>query len=287
MSMEPTTRICKTCGVEKELSAAFFTRLKKKNGPDYYYPNCKECRDPIVQKADQKKYEKNKEKVKSRSRKYYKDNKVVVSARNKQYRVDNTEKLAASSKQYYDNNKEIISEKDAAYYQENKEHITARVKNYRINNKEKINKAQRERYNNDITYRLRDSISKQINRYLKKGGSSKNGESCEKYLPYTVQELEDHLEFLFSEPSNLTPDGIVWMNWENQGVYKPKEWNDKDSSTWKWQLDHIIPHSTFKYMSLEDPIFKAAWDLTNIRPLSAKKNFLDGVNRTRHPKENK
>jgi hypothetical protein len=72
------------------------------------------------------------------------------------------------------------------------------------------------------------------------------------------------------------------MNWNNYGKYDSNSWDDDDSSTWTWQLDHIIPHSTFKYSSMEDEDFKKCWSLDNLRPLSSKQNLIDGINRTRH-----
>ena len=65
------------------------------------------------------------------------------------------------------------------------------------------------------------------------------------------------------------------MNWDNQGYYKLSEWNDNDSSTWKWQLDHIIPQSKLPYTSMEDENFKICWDLENLRPYSAKQNLIE------------
>lgn len=46
--------------------------------------------------------------------------------------------------------------------------------------------------------------------------------------------------------------------------------------------EHIIPHSTFQYLSMEDESFKKCWALENLRPLSAKINNFDGANRIRH-----
>ena len=65
----------------------------------------------------------------------------------------------------------------------------------------------------------------------------KNNKSILKYLPYSMQELKQHLERLF-EP---------WMSWKNHGRYNAETWDDNNSLTWTWQLDHIIPHSKFIY----------------------------------------
>lgn len=91
-------------------------------------------------------------------------------------------------------------------------------------------------------------------------------------MEYTLQDLKSHIEKQF-EP---------WMNWNNQGKYDAKTWDDNDQSTWAWQLDHIIPNATFTYSSTNDESFKKCWSLDNLRPLSAKQNWLDGVSRKRH-----
>ena len=55
-------------------------------------------------------------------------------------------------------------------------------------------------------------------------------------LPYSINELKTYSESLF-EP---------WMNWGNWGRYT-KKWNDEDQTTWRWNIDHIIPKSFFNY----------------------------------------
>ncbi len=69
------------------------------------------------------------------------------------------------------------------------------------------------------------------------------------------------------------------MNWENQGIYNINTWDDNDSSTWTWQLDHIIPQSKLPYTSMEDENFQKCWALENLRPYSAKQNIKDGNRR--------
>jgi hypothetical protein len=115
-------------------------------------------------------------------------------------------------------------------------------------------------------------VSRSINTFLKSHGYSKNKKSTKDYLQYSISELKEHLEKQF-EP---------WMNWQNHGKYNAKTWDDNDSSTWTWQLDHIVPHSKFKYTSMEDQSFKECWALSNLRPYSAKQNILDGTSKKRH-----
>lgn len=121
----------------------------------------------------------------------------------------------------------------------------------------------------DTPAKLRKNVSRVIGRALSSG---KNGKSCTQYLSYSFQDLKIHLESQFEN----------WMNWDNYGIYDPKIWKDDDISTWTWSIDHIIPQSKFKYSSMEDESFKRCWALENLRPLSSKNNFFEGVKRTRH-----
>ena len=159
------------------------------------------------------------------------------------------------------------------YIKKNHKKVLSSVRQYRQNNKEKINKNYnrytKERFENDPAFKLRRSISSWV-----AGRISKNGKTWLKCLNYTVNDLKNHLEKQF-EP---------WMNWGNRGKFDPKTWDDNDTSTWKWQLDHIIPHSDLPYNDVEDENFKKCWALENLRPLSAKQNVIDGTLRIRHKK---
>ena len=128
---------------------------------------------------------------------------------------------------------------------------------------------QSKRLKTDIVYKLNQNISNKL-REIQKDCSKKV------FLNYTIKELKDHLESLFE----------FWMTWENYGIYDVKTWNDNDPSTWKWQIDHIIPKSTFNYKSVNDDSFKACWSLSNLRPYSAKLNIIEGSNRIRHKNQN-
>jgi len=133
----------------------------------------------------------------------------------------------------------------------------------------------RDRYRkSNPSIKIRENISRSINSHLKSYNSTKNGESCLKHLPYSVQELKLHLESIF-EP---------WMNWSNYGKYDTNLWDNNNTSTWTWQIDHIIPHSNFYYLSMIDESFKKCWALENLRPYSEKQNLLDGVTRVRYIK---
>ena len=67
---------------------------------------------------------------------------------------------------------------------------------------------------------------------------------------YLWSDLRAHLEAQF------TP----WMTWENWGSY--------------WELDHIVPLSSFKYESLDDPRFRECWSLSILQPLRTDDNMI-------------
>lgn len=71
-------------------------------------------------------------------------------------------------------------------------------------------------------------------------------------LGYLWSDLRAHLEAQFS------PE-MTWGNWGDV-----------------WQLDHIKPVSSFQYTSLEDPLFREAWRLSNLRPLPSLENLVKG-----------
>jgi len=177
---------------------------------------------------------------------YYQENKIEINKQHREYNVLHIEEKKERSKLYYQDNKDSI----------------------RIVQKQYIKR----RRKNDVSFRLGASVSKSINRAIKLNGSLKSGKSTFKYLPYSKKDLKEHLERQF-EP---------WMTWDNYGIYDSNVWNDDDPNTWTWNIDHVIPHSEFKYASMEDNEFKQCWALSNLRPLSAKQNWLEGINRSRH-----
>lgn len=183
---------------------------------------------------------KNKEKIKNYMKEYRLKNKVILSNKNKEYEKKNKEKRDIIRKEYYQNNKQKILNRQYAV-------ISRKIKN-------------------DPIFKLRSDISKLMCHYLKKCNKNKDNKSILNILPYSIEDLKIHLEKQF-EP---------WMNWNNRGVYRMLEWDDNNTATWKWQIDHIIPHSKFNYKSINDENFKKCWSLNNLRPLSAKENLIKG-----------
>ena len=107
----------------------------------------------------------------------------------------------------------------------------------------------------DPSRKLRHRVSCTIRHVL---NGRKSG-SCFDYLPYTPQQLKEHLENQF-EP---------WMSWDNYGGLA-------DAGEKTWWIDHIKPQSQFSFNSMTDSEFQECWALNNLRPLEKISNIVKG-----------
>lgn len=296
--MEITNKICSKCKIDKNILEFYYN--KKRN---IYYSYCNDCK----KKYNNDYYKNNLESELERHRKYYHNHKKQASNyyyNKKINRPESIEKAREKHRLWVVNNKDKIKEKYSA------PEAKLRAKNSYLKRKNKkvkiervvlpedelkrrkkerqkkyyqseIGKYKRNKYiknkkENNISFKLRINVSCAIAGALKRKGASKQGKSILNYLSYSFEDLKNHLESLF-EP---------WMNWSNWGLYNATSWDDDNSVTWTWQIDHIIPQSDLLYLSLGDENFKKVWALANLRPLSAKQNCLDGCTKIRH-EENK
>lgn len=202
---------------------------------------------------------------------------LCVKNNKAEYRKNNERIAKEQAKQYYQNNKDNILTNTKIYRQENKEAVAQSKKAYFQNNKATILK-QRSNYKRirrqiDPLFKLRENISASIRQALMSDGSSKIGQSILNYLSYSILELKQHLEKQFES----------WMSWDNYGKYNFESWDDNNSATWAWQIDHIIPQSNLPFSNMSDANFQKCWELNNLRPLSAKQNIRDGNRRVMRP----
>lgn len=122
-------------------------------------------------------------------------------------------------------------------------------KSYRQNNKKAkllYNKIYKRKLRLNPSFRLASNCSRMINIAL---NGNKLHYSIWDFLPYTINDLKMHLESKFDE----------YMSWDNYGSY--------------WHLDHIIPQSSFHYLSMTDDKFIECWSLNNLRPFEAIANI--------------
>lgn len=275
-------KICNKCKIEKEGVDFSKSQLNDK------YGQCRDCTKKYYQNNKEHKleyqknyYQINKDEISKYKNEYWKENKEYLYEYKVEWRENYSNILKHCDfhkKDYFSEECPICSgERNKNYKNGHKEEIKEYTKLYQQENRENINQYNRNRRKNNQDYNLRRAVSSSIYSMIRSLGASKNGKSILKYLPYSMQELKDYLEKQF-EP---------WMTWENHGKYYSKIWNDSDSTTWTWQLDHIAPQSDLPYSSMEDDNFKKCWDLSNLRPYSAKLNLLDGANRVRHGENRK
>ena len=108
-----------------------------------------------------------------------------------------------------------------------------------------------ERRDADPSYKMAMNVSRCVRMGIKKGNGVKEY-STWKALPYTPQQLREHIENQFEE----------WMSWDNYGTGEGK-----------WNIDHIIPQSKLRYDSLDHPNFQKCWALENLRPICSIENI--------------
>ena len=108
----------------------------------------------------------------------------------------------------------------------------------------------RKRSQEDPFYVLKTRMGSWILREIKKNDGSKDSSVWE-HLPYTPEELKQHIESQFED----------WMTWDNHG---------------EWHIDHIIPQSVLleDVTSMDHPKFRECWALENLRPLEARENII-------------
>jgi hypothetical protein len=111
----------------------------------------------------------------------------------------------------------------------------------------RTDKIYRDKKRKDPLWRLQNSMTSSFCQWM--GG--KKGNSTWKYVDYTLEELKDHLESLFTEG----------MTWDNYG------WDG-------WWVDHIIPRDSF---DMNDPEqIRECWQLSNLQPLWKEDNLAKG-----------
>jgi hypothetical protein len=160
----------------------------------------------------------------------------------------------AAERERYAKNRERIKERKRLARLRNIETVREREQRQRDRNRA-AERAKSRRYYarnraGDPKFRLENTIRAGIHAEIRRG--TKRGRKTFDLLGYTSAELMAHLERQFRRG----------MNWNNFG---------------EWHIDHISPLSSFDYETPDDPDFKRAWALTNLRPLWAKENISKGA----------
>jgi len=214
-------KTCNSCGIDFPKTNEFFGYKNKKKG--YLSPYCKKCDRQRCKKFYDANYGINKD---------FTDKKEKA---NKEWTSRNSEKVKKIKKDYVERNRGWIHD----YWKEH--HATPEARERRRNR-------WKEKYYADPTFRLRSLVSGAVHEGLKKSSARKDN-STWKALPYTPQQLREHIENQFEE----------WMSWDNYGV---------------WHIDHIIPCANFNLSDPEQQ--KICFHYTNLQPMWGEKNIQKG-----------
>ncbi len=151
-------------------------------------------------------------------------------------------------KRYYQKNKTKLSNKYKKWAEKNKEHLKNYSAEWHEKNREHTRKYKREYQRKILSenhkYRLSQRFRNSIHASLK----GKRVSSVFQWIGYSLDELMNHLETLFSEG----------MSWNNYG---------------EWHIDHIIPISKFNFVGNDCDGFRECWSLSNLQPMWAKDNY--------------
>jgi hypothetical protein len=183
-----------------------------------------------------------------RSLDWHHNNRDVSNARARKWKAANRDKVSAYNKLYAETDTRK-SERFAEWAAQNKQRRRAYMVEWNKANPQKVGEYNRRRAESPM-FRINNAFRCRI-------WSSLNGAKPGRtfaLLGYTLEELARHIERQFTSG----------MNWGNYG---------------DWHIDHIIPLSSFTYTTTEDPDFRAAWALTNLRPLWAVQNITKGAKR--------
>lgn len=149
-----------------------------------------------------------------------------------------------SNKRYGELNKERKKKYDSEYYVNNSEKIKERSKNWRNNNKALRWEKEKAILEANPQKKLYKRIQTLLKRYLTKSNVDFKNVRTLNMLGFSLEELEQHLK-------STMKDGMTWDQFLNGEIH----------------IDHIKPHSLFKYSSVEDEDFKKCWSLNNLQLL--------------------
>lgn len=237
------TKVCRICGKELPLTE-FWKNPRAKDGLEN---RCKTC----LKEKNKKSYYEHQQERRDTIKKWHENHKEQDALKGKIYREQHRKELNEKKKTYRKENATKIKmyanahkEEQQAYRELHKEELKEYQKNYRKNNKEKIKEYYKTKYKTDIQYKLKNDYLHLVERVIR---NQKTTPKEEEILGCDYQTFRSHIESKFDKE----------MNWDNYGVKG-------------WQIDHIIPISSFDLTDIEQ--VKKCFNYKNSQPLWANVN---------------
>ena len=274
-----TTKICRTCGVEKDL----INFTKRADRSDGYNIHCKTCNNKSraikrkkegIKTRDEQKKERlekinnvltNNAKICSECGfekeliNFYKDKKVAdgycsrctdcENMRTSEYYEKNRDKISVKSHNRYIENIEKYKIRSDIYYKNNPYKKRKKNITWYKNNRLKRNLYVKRKYKTDTIFKLKTNIRNLI-RISFKNKSYKKSKNAVAILGCEFEQFKIYIENQFDE----------FMTWENYGSY--------------WEYDHLEPLSRAR----NEKEVIALNHFTNIRPFEKKANIAKSDN---------
>jgi hypothetical protein len=174
----------------------------------------------------------------------------------KEYREKNKEKNKKYQDEYRQLHGKELNAKRKGYIDDynNRPEVKEKRRLQRLARKDIRNKMLMDRYHKDTNYRIVVNMRTRMGHALRKYNDFKKDFKTLDILGCTIEELIKHLEAQFKDR----------MSWENYGFG-----NDK------WNIDHIIPCSSFDLTDPEQQ--KKCFHYTNLQPLWQLDNISKGA----------
>lgn len=236
----PQSKVCTRCGEDRPLE-----HYTPGDGRLGRIAKCRPCMRQIGAEHRRARPDKAKE-YRDRYRAKHPDRVAESTAK---HRAENMDRIRARGRQWRLDNPEKCREGSKRRRTERPEEYSRRAIEWRRVNPDKARATQRrwkEARKGDVGYRLTNAVRSSMCRAVVRGFKKDRARTFD-LLGYSLGDLKAHLEALF-QPG---------MSWENYG---------------DWHIDHIIPIAALKYEAADDPNFRRAWALANLRPLWAIEN---------------
>lgn len=191
---------------------------------------------------DKQRYNRDKERINTRNKGYYIKNRDKRLENQKEYANSNKDKIRLYKKKYRVENREFLKKTGHNYYINNIDEFKNKHKKYRELNRDKNNTKKRNRFNNDIQFRLRETLRNSVNKAFTK----------------------------YCEHKKIRSSELYGINFK-EIITKLIETLPKDYERGKYHIDHIMPISRFDLTNPDE--VRVCFSKDNIQWLPALENI--------------